>query len=109
MGKKIMFHGTFVDNVESIKEKGLESRFEGVYLTSTPDSAARWTGFKAMAMQQDEIAIICVTVDEDLLVPGTDHSPLMQQYFGVGDSVVHTEPIPADQILNVLYYTIGKK
>lgn len=104
MAKRVLFHGTSANNVESIKKEGLSRFFEGVYLTDTPDSAARWTGFRLAAMGESVIAVICVTVDEDLLSPGIDHSPLMTQIFGVGESIVHEGAIPPEQILDVLYF-----
>ena len=109
MGKRILFHGTSIENVESIKKTGLKSKWEGVYLTDSPQSAARWVGLRLAAMGESELAIICVSVDEDQLVPGCDHSPLMIKLFGVGESIVHPDPIPPDRVLDVLYYELNRE
>jgi RNA:NAD 2'-phosphotransferase (TPT1/KptA family) len=41
MAKVRLFHATSARNAESIKKKGLLSKWEGVYLTDTAESAAR--------------------------------------------------------------------
>lgn len=107
MSKRILYHGTSVKNVESILAEGLSRFWEGVYLTDSPESAARWIGFRLRAMGEEEIAVIKVLVDEDLLEPGLDHSPMMVKLFGVGESILHDGPVPADQILGVSYYGFG--
>lgn len=103
---KTLFHATSVKNVESIKEKGLlKSIFEGgVYLTDSADSAARWMGFRLAAVGEDILAVIEVEVEEDNLTEGMDHSPMMQQLFGCGESIVHIGDIPSDQIKDIHYY-----
>lgn len=96
-----LFHGTSVKNVESIKKSGLISRWEGVYLTDSIESAQRWCGFKLRAQGEDEIAIIEVEVETEGLVEGTDHSEYMVKLFGVGKSILSLESISADKIKEV--------
>ncbi len=107
--KKTLYHGTSIKNVESILETGLKkSIFEqAVYLTESAESAARWTGFKLQTMGEETLAVIEVTVDEDRLSPGCDHSPLMQSMFGAGESILHEGDITPEEIIRVIYF--GKK
>lgn len=109
MGKITLYHGTFVENVASIRREGLKSKFEGVYLTDSQDSACRWTGLRARAMGFDTLAVIEVEVEEEGLEPGVDHSPLMEKIFGVGESIVSPQSIPADQIKGVEYFEMKKE
>jgi hypothetical protein len=96
-----LFHGTSVKNVESILKQGLISKWEGVYLTDSIESAQRWCGFKLRAQGEDEIAIIEVDVASERLAEGTDHSEYMVKLFGVGKSLLSLENIPADKIKEV--------
>ena len=104
-----MFHGTSIDNVESIKEKGILSKFEGVYLTSSLDSACRWVAFKLKAMGQRKFAVIEVEIEKSKLEEGCDHSPLMVQLFGVGDSKLSSESIPPENIKEIHLFEIAEK
>ena len=109
MAKRILYHGTSPKNVESIKKTGLSIFFEGVYLTDSAESAARWTGMRAAFTGDDSVAVIKVEVDEDRLSPGIDHSPLMVTLFGVGESLLHEGAVEPDSILDVIYFKIGKE
>lgn len=109
MSKRILYHGTSVKNVESILAEGLSRFWEGVYLTDSPESAARWTGFRLRAIGEDEIAVIEVQVDSAKIQPGVDHSPIMHEMFGVGESILHEGAVPADQITGVTYYQLKTK
>lgn len=102
-----LYHATSVENVASIKEQGLKVFWEGVYLTDSIDSALRWMGFRMRAMGKENIAVIEVEVDESKLEEGTDHSPFMVQFFGVGKSLLSPKPIPKSRIKRVHYYKIG--
>ena len=96
-----LFHGTDYANLGSILKDGLISRFEGVYLTDSKESAARWIGFRLRADNKPKMAIIEVEVPEKGLEEGTDHSPMMVTLFGVGKSILSPENIPASAIRNV--------
>jgi hypothetical protein len=100
------FHATSFKNVGSIKEKGIESRFDGVYLTDSEESALRWMGFRYKAMGEDLIAVIEVEVNDDELVEGVDHSPMMEKLFGVGRSLVSPKTITPDNIINFNVFQI---
>lgn len=93
------FHGTAHENIDSIREKGLISKFEGVYLTDSVDSACRWTGMRIQP--GGKLAVIEVEVEEDDLEEGIDHSPRMVTLFGVGKSLVSTESIPPENIIEI--------
>lgn len=95
------FHGTDYDNIGSILKQGLVSKFEGVYLTDSAESAARWIGFRLRAEGKSKMAIIEVEVPEDGLEEGVDHSPMMEKIFGVGKSILSPENIPPTAIRNV--------
>lgn len=107
MPKLIAYHATSAKNVKSIKKKGLLSQWEGVYLTDSEESAARWIGFRLNAMGETKMAVIKVEVDEEKTEPGTDHSPIMEQLFGVGKSILHQETIQPSQILDITYYKLN--
>jgi hypothetical protein len=65
-------------------------------------------GFRLHAIGENELAIIEVEVDEKHLVEGNDHSPFMEQIFGVGKSILSLKSIPKSRIKGVHYYKIGK-
>ncbi len=96
-----VYHATAVSNVESIKEKGLLSVWEGVYLTDSEESAQRWIGFRLKAMGHDKMAIVEAEVNPRSLIEGTDHSPIMELIFGVGKSLLSPKAIPASKIKNI--------
>ena len=102
MKTRILYHGTSPKNVPSILEEGLSRFFEGVYLTDTPESAARWTAFRLIG--EDEVAVIKVIVNEDNLTQGCDHSPMMVSLFGVGESILHEGAVSPEKILDVMYF-----
>jgi hypothetical protein len=101
------YHATSARNVSSIQEEGLKSMWEGVYLTDSAESAARWIGFRLAAMGEPVMAVIEVEVDESQTVEGCDHSPIMVELFGVGKSILHPETIPPDRIVNIDYYQLN--
>lgn len=101
------YHGTKISNVDSIKEKGLMPVFDFVYLTDSIDSALRWMGFRLAAMGEEDIAIIEVDVEEKELSEGYDHSPLMEEIFGTGKSLISETTIPPDMISDVHFYKLG--
>ena len=101
-----VYHATAVSNVESIKEKGLLSVWEGVYLTDSEESAQRWIGFRLKAMGHDKMAIVEAEVNPRSLTEGTDHSPIMELIFGVGKSLLSPKAIPASKIKNIKIVSI---
>lgn len=108
MGKVRLFHATSAKNQESIREKGLVSKWEGVYLTDTAESAARWIGFRLAAVGEPLMIVVEVEVEEEDLVEGTDHSPLMVKLFGVGRSLVSPKTIPPSSIKDIQYYQLNE-
>jgi hypothetical protein len=108
MAKIRAFHATSVNNVKSILAKGLVSKWEGVYLTDSEESACRWIGFRLKAMGESQVAVIEVEVDSKKIIEGTDHSPVMVSLFGVGKSMLSPKTIPPDKIVDIHYYSIGE-
>ena len=108
MGKVRLFHATSARNEESIRKNGLVSKWEGVYLTDSAESAARWIGFRLAAMGEPLMIVVEVEVDSHTLVEGCDHSPLMVQLFGVGESLVSPKSIPPSRIKEIHYYQLNK-
>ena len=107
MAKVKLYHATDADNLGSILDKGLISKWEGVYLTDSEESAARWIGFRLAAMGKPKMVVIEVLVDDKGLVPGTDHSPIMQTKFGVGKSILSKKSIPPSAISKVIEYKLA--
>lgn len=108
MAKVRLFHATSARNAESIREKGLVSKWEGVYLTDSAESATRWIGFRLAAMGEPQMIVVEVEVDEESLVEGCDHSPMMVQMFGVGKSLVSPKRIPPSKIKGIEYYQLNE-
>jgi hypothetical protein len=107
MKKVKLYHATDAANLGSILAKGLLSKWEGVYLTDSAESAARWIGFRLAAMGKEKMIVVEVDVSPKGLVPGTDHSPMMEQLFGVGKSILSPKSIPAKAIRNVWEYNLN--
>jgi hypothetical protein len=103
------YHATSANNIPSILEEGLKSMWEGVYLTDSEESACRWMGFRLAAVGEPVMAVIEVEVNEYDTVEGMDHSPLMEQIFGVGKSILHPKSIKPEKIINVNYYRLNQK
>lgn len=108
MAKIRLYHATSARNAESIREKGLLSKWEGVYLTDSAESAARWIGFRLAAMGEPQMIVVEVEVEEKGLVEGCDHSPLMVQIVGVGKSLVSPKSIPPSGIKEIHYYQLNE-
>lgn len=92
-----VFHATALENLKSIKRKGLIRKFDGVYLSDSIEGAARW---KALVMHPGQIIVVVeVEIDGRTLRPGSDHSPVMQSVFGAGRSLVSSKSIPPEKIV----------
>ena len=107
--KKIrLFHGTSINNVDSIKKEGIKAIWEGVYLTDSLESATRWVGFKLATQGEKFVAVIEVEVNNDeKLVEGNDHSQFMVDIFGVGKSILSLKSISKSRIKKVHCFKIG--
>ena len=102
-----LFHATRTANLDSIQEKGLLARWEGVYLTDSIESAQRWMGWRFAAEGERSFAVVEIDATDLHLVEGADHSPLMQQIFGAGKSLLHEETVPPDRIREIHLFAIG--
>lgn len=103
-----LYHGTSINNVDSIKDQGLKVMWEGVYLTDSIESAKRWIGFRLAATGEKFMSVVEVEVSAKHLSEGNDHSPLMEQFFGVGKSILSLKPIPKSKIKKIHYFKIGE-
>lgn len=108
MKKVKLYHATDAANLGSILEKGLLSKWEGVYLTDSAESAARWMGFRLATMGREKMIVVEVEVSPKGLIEGTDHSPIMETLFGVGASILSPKSIPAKAIKNVYEYQLNQ-
>ena len=106
MGKQRFFHATSVKNIDSILKEGLKPIWDFVYLTDSLESAQRWMGFRFKAMGDPIFAIVEVEMDPKDLGEGTDHSPLMEQMFGVGKSLISEKRIPKSKIKKIHHIQI---
>jgi hypothetical protein len=87
--KKKFYHATKLENLKSIMENGLHSRFGNeIYFSSNPMSAVNWVG----AGQTGHYALIQVMLDEKQYTPGQDHAPIME-YMYPGEVVVVNKPV----------------
>lgn len=104
-----LYHATDAANLGSILEKGLIAKWEGVYLTDSVDSAARWIGFRLSAMGNQNMIVVEVEISPKGLQEGCDHSSMMETLFGVGKSILSPKSIPAKCIRNVYAYQLNKQ
>lgn len=104
-----VFHATSLKNLDSIKESGLVSRFEGVYFTDSLESACRWIGFRLRAEGESVIAVAEVEMKESELEPGTDHSQMMVQLFGVGASFLGPSRVAKSRIKKWHFFQMSSK
>ena len=86
--KKTFYHATKYENLKSIMEHGLHSRFGEIYFSSSAISAVRWVG----AGQTGLYAVIEVKLDERKYKPGQDHAPIMEYMFP-GEVIVVNKPV----------------
>jgi hypothetical protein len=94
--KKILYHATAMTNLGSILDKGLLKGYDGgVYLTESVDSAFKWMGFRIAG--RDDLVVIKVE-------PGCDHSPIMQQIFGCGESYFYPFDIPSSKLKDFIKF-----
>ena len=76
-----LYHATPISNLESIREYGLHSRYDGVYFGTDRVGAARWVGIG----KNEDIAVLEIEVKNIKgLHRGTDHHPIMEAIFGTG-------------------------
>ena len=100
------FHATAIKNIDSIKKEGLKPIWDYVYLTDSLESATRWMGFRFKAQGESTFAVIEIEFDPKKLKPGMDHSPIMQQLFGCGESLTYDKTIPSKNIIEIHLYSI---
>lgn len=108
MSKQRYFHATSLKNITQIQIEGLKPIWDYVYLTDSLESAQRWMGFRFKAQGEAGFAVVEVEMDPKELGEGTDHSPLMQQLFGAGKSLISEKRIPKTRIKKVHYFEFAE-
>lgn len=86
--KKTFYHATKYENLKSIMEHGLHSRFGEIYFSSNASSAVNWVGMGKTGLY----AVIEVQLDERRYKPGQDHAPIMEYMFP-GEVIVVNKPV----------------
>lgn len=89
--------------------EGIKQHWEGVYLTDSAESAAKWVGLKLHALGEDSVVVFEVEVEAHKLSDGTDHSPIIHELMGVGESILHEGNISNKKIKNVLEFSFKDK
>ena len=95
------FHATPKSNFNSIVQKGIIAYFEGVYCSTSEETAARWVCFKRRDAEQIMVLPFDRPEGDERMTIGIDHSPMMTQLLGVSDegaSFVSSESIPMTDI-----------
>ena len=86
--KKKFYHATKLENLKSIMEYGLHSRYGEIYFSSNAISAVNWVGMG----QTGHYAVIQVMLEEHRYKPGQDHAPIMEHMFP-GEVIVVNKPV----------------
>jgi len=95
------YHATPKSNFNSIVQKGIIAYFEGVYCSTSEETAARWVCFKRRDAEQIMVLPFDRPEGDERMSIGIDHSPMMTQLLGVSDegaSFVSSESIPMTDI-----------
>lgn len=100
------YHATLLQNLLSIKKEGILPIFDAVYLADSSDSAISWMAFR---FGDKPFCIIEVELNPKDILPGDDHSPLMQKIFNCGESYMTFKRIPPSKIKGVKCYNLPEK
>lgn len=96
-----LYHATPLSNLESIREYGLHSRYDGVYLATNPVGAARWVGIG----KNEPIAVLEIEVKNlKALHIGQDHHPIMEALY---NTRVYVSPKPKHIFTKVYIYEVN--
>jgi hypothetical protein len=73
-----IYHATPIKNLESIREYGLHSTYDGIYFSENAMSALKWVSLG----KGGQYAVIEIDIKGRTgLKPGTDHAPIMEFLF----------------------------
>ena len=95
-----VYHTTPIKNLESIREYGLHSTYDGIYFSENALSALRWVSLG----KAGQYAVIEIDIKGRTgLKAGTDHAPIMEFLF---PGKVWVSKIPRHEISKVLIYDV---
>lgn len=95
------YHATPKSNLYSIMEQGIVSRFDGVYCSTSQETAVRWICFTRREAEEIVVLPFDRAEGDERMSIGVDHSPVMTNILGVSDegaSFVSSENIPMTDI-----------
>jgi len=95
------YHATPKSNLDSIIEQGIISRFDGVYCSTSEQTALRWICFTRREAEEIMVLPFDRPEGDERMSIGADHSPMMTNILGVSDegaSFVSSEDIPMRDI-----------
>ena len=95
------YHATPKSNLYSIMEQGIISRVDGVYCSTSEETAARWICFTRREAEEIVVLPFDRAEGDERMSIGIDHSPMMTNILGVSDegaSFVSSENIPMTDI-----------
>jgi len=95
------YHATPKSNLYSIMEQGIVSRFDGVYCSTSEETAVRWICFTRRGDEEIVVLPFDRPEGDERMSIGVDHSPMMTNILGVSDegaSFVSSENIPMTDI-----------
>ena len=95
------YHATPKENLTSIMQHGIQTRFGEVYCSTAQDSAARWICFTRMGCKEIMTLPFNRPQGDKRMRLGTDHSPILTRLLGIdeeGASFTSSETIPPEDI-----------
>lgn len=95
------YHATPKSNLYPIMEQGIVSRFDGVYCSTSEETAVRWICFTRREAEEIVVLPFDRAEGDKRMSIGIDHSPMMTNILGVSDegaSFVSSENIPMTDI-----------
>jgi len=95
------YHATPKSNLDSIIEQGIISRFDGVYCSTSEQTALRWICFTRREAEEIMVLPFDRPEGDERMSIGADHSPMMTNILGVSDegaTFVSSEDIPMRDI-----------
>lgn len=79
------YHATPYNNFNSIVEQGIVSRFDGVYCSTSEETAVRWICFTRRDAEKIMVLPFDRAEGDERMSIGADHSPMMTNLLGVSD------------------------
>ena len=95
------YHATPKENLSSIMQHGIQTRFGEVYCSTAEESCARWICFTRMGAKEIITLPFSRPQGDKRMRLGTDHSPILTKMLGIdeeGASFTSSETIPPQDI-----------